>query len=224
MQQYRICLQGLKHLKTLKILLIVASLTLTAWAVPFQNRIDLHGGEFSTKSLALWELHKFKDTELLRKSPLCWCPFKSYLLVDRYVSVINKDNKNWLVISADLIELTKEDADYNKTHAKVYKGTTKEKVKKIYNYCKKTEYVAHVKTAKEVLETRQGDCAGIASAFYVLCKKNKIPVRYVIGWCDGECHAWNRVKIKGKWYWIDATLENWLSRKQYSGRTVMEIW
>ncbi len=208
-----------KHIITL---FIVASLIFTAWAMPFS--IDLHGGEFPTKSMALWQLHKFKYTQLLQTDPLCWCPFKSYLLVDRHVKVIDRANQNWIIVDEDLIALTKEDAEYNKAHAIKYKGKPKTRLKKIYRYCRRTGYVPHVKYARDVFEKRQGDCAGISSAFYVLCKKNHIPVKYVIGWADGECHAWNRVKIKRKWYWIDATHGLWLSRKQFKGRTVMEMW
>jgi transglutaminase/protease-like cytokinesis protein 3 len=204
--------------------LIVASLMLTAWAVPFTNRINLHGGEFSTKSMSLWQLEKYKYTELLRKTPLCYAPYKAYTLVDSHVHIENKQNKNWLVIDTDLIAETKDDADYNRKHAIKYKGNAKERVRQIYRYCQKTTYVAHVKTARDVLEYRQGDCAGIASAFYVMCKKNHIPVRYVIGWTKDGCHAWNRVKIKGHWYWIDPTQGYWFSIKQYKGRTVMEMW
>ena len=203
---------------------IAVSPMLTAWAMPLPDRVDLHGGSFSTKSMSLWELHKYKDTELLRKNPLCWCPFKSYLLVGEHVKVESKNNKNYLIIDTDLTELVKEDADYNKSHAIKYKGTDREKVRKIYKYCLRTKYVLHTKYARDVFEKRQGDCAGIASAFYVMCKKNHIPVRYVIGWADDECHAWNRVKVNGKWYWIDATLELWLNRTQFAGRTVMEMW
>ena len=185
---------------------------------------DLHGGEYPTKSKTIWQLYKYKYTTLLQTDPLCWCPYKSYVLVDRYVTVSDKYNLHWLNIEADLISKVQADADYNKAHAKVYDGTTKQKVRKIYNYCRRTTYKAHVKYARDVFEMRQGDCAGISSAFYVMCRKNKIPCRYVIGWTADSCHAWNRVYIKGRWYWIDATHELWLSRKQFPNRTVLEMW
>lgn len=201
-------------------LLVTASLLLTSSSVPF----NLHGGQFPTRSKALWELYKFKYTELLRKEPLCWCPYKSYVIVDQHVKIENRNNLNWLIIDTDLIAETKADADYNKSHAKKYKGTKRQRLKKIYRYCKRTRYKAHAKTAKDVFQNRQADCAGIAEAFYVLCKKNRIPVRYVIGWSYGECHAWNKVKLNGKWYWIDATLRRGLKRKLYKGYSVMEMW
>ena len=186
--------------------------------------LNLHGDSRPTKSLSLWQLYHYKYTTLLRQSPLCYEPYKAYVLVDKYVVISNQNNRNVISVTADIPKLLKSDTDYNKSHAKRYKGSTKAKVKKIFRYCTKTKYVAHVKTAHEVFQTRTGDCAGISSAFYVLCKVNRIPVRYVIGWTKSNCHAWNRVRIKGTWYWIDCTKGLWLSRKQFKGRTVLEYW
>ena len=186
--------------------------------------LNLHGDSRPTKSLSLWQLYHYKYTTLLRQSPLCYEPYKAYVLVDKYVVISNQNNRNVISVTADIPKLLKSDTDYNKSHAKRYKGSTRQKVKKIYRYCSRTKYVAHVKTAHEVFQTRTGDCAGISSAFYVLCKVNRIPVRYVIGWTKSNCHAWNRVRIKGTWYWIDCTKGLWLSRKQFKGRTVLEYW
>ena len=186
--------------------------------------LNLHGDIYASKSLSLWQLYHYKYTSLLRQSPLCYEPYKAYVLVDQYVVIKNQNNRNVISVTADIPKLLKSDTDYNKSHAKRYKGSTKAKVKKIFRYCSRTKYKAHVKTAHEVFQTRTGDCAGISSAFYVLCKVNRIPVRYVIGWTKSNCHAWNRVRIKGQWYWIDCTKGLWLSRKQFKGRTVLEYW
>ena len=183
-----------------------------------------HVGELSARDLSIWQLYKYKSTELLRIAPFCWCPYKSYLITNQFVTVEAKDNQSTLCINADIIKLVRDDASYNKSHAHKYKGKPKTRLKKIYRYCKRTEYVAHVKTAKEVFQRRQGDCAGISSAFYVLCKANKIPVRYIIGWTETSCHAWNRVKVGGKWYWCDATLGIYMKRKLPKGWSVMEMW
>lgn len=205
--------------------LITAMLILCTSMTPFKDTVNLHGGSFPTRSMPIWELQKFKETELLRQNPLYWTPWESYLYVCKYVSVDAHDNLHWLTISEDLVELVKEDAAYNREHAKVYSGNREQKLRKIFNYCRKTKYVAHVKRARDVFESRQGDCAAITAAFYVLCKKNKIAVRYVIGWAYGECHAWARVKWKGKWWWVDPTLNQWLSRKQLPGnRSILEMW
>ena len=192
--------------------------------VLFPFSVNLHGGHYLYKDRPLWRLEQYKYTTLLRQEPLCWCPFKAYVLVERYVAITNRSNYNALSINADLIALTASDVAYNKAHAKRYKGKAKTKVKKIYRYCERTEYVVHVKYAKDVFSKRQGDCAGISSAFYVLCKKNHVPVRYVIGFNGDTCHAWNRVKIKGKWYWIDCTMSRYLSRKLWDNYSVMEMW
>lgn len=208
---------------TIAILLIASALFLTA-STPPKFTVNMHGGSFGTKSMTMWELHKYKDTTLLRKTPLKYCPYKAYQLVNQCVEVHKRNNIHYIDINADLIELTAEDVNYNKAHAKVYKGTTEQKVKKIYRYCTETTYTQGKKYARNVFEERLGDCAGIASAFYVLCIKNKIPVRYVIGWCPDGCHAWNRVKVNGKWYWIDPTLERYLWRDLYEGYSILEYW
>lgn len=203
--------------KRLTIILITILLT-----VP----LDLSGGSVPTKSHSLWQLYQYKYTTLLRQKPLIYAPYKAYTLIDRYVSIYGKDNQYWISVDADIASIIREDAEYNRKFAKRFptKKSRKKQVRKIFDYCRKTKYVAHVKYARDVFSTRTGDCAAIASAFYVLCKVKRIPVRYVIGWVKTGCHAWNRVKIGKKWYWIDATTGRWLSRKQFKNRTVMEIW
>ena len=209
---------------TIAVLLISVCLLFTSAGTPFSNRINLHGGKTSTKSMAVWELYKFRDTELLRKYPLCWCPWTAYSLVINNVTVEDRNNRYYLCINTDLYKATIAEAKYNKDHAKTYKGTTKQKVWKIYDYCRRTSYEAHKKTARDVFQNRTADCAGIAEAFYVMCKKNGIPCRYIIGWTEDSCHAWNRVKVGGKWYYVDATKGIWLRKKLPKGWSIMEKW
>ena len=206
------------------IILVIASLILTSWAVPFGKTVKLRGGEFPTKSMAIWELEKFKYTTLLRAEPLCWCPFESYVAVDECVEVVNKNNQNYLVIKKDLVKLTSASATYNKKYAPTFTGTDREKILKMYRYLRKTKYVLHVKKAKNVFKDREGDCAAMSEALYVMCKKNGIQVRYIIGWAEGVCHAWNRVKIGNKWYYIDTAMGRYLCEKLYDGYTIMEYW
>lgn len=213
------------------LLIFLLALFLTTSSVSgatFDERVtaNLRGGKVYTTGLSIWQLNKYKSVDLLRKSPMKWCPYLAYITVDRYVQVTDADNMNWLYINADLIGLLYADATANRQFAQAFQvhGTRKQQVRQIYRFCKATKYVPHVKYASDVFTTRTGDCAGIASAFYVLCKAKHIPVRYVIGWTSNGCHAWNRVKIKGKWYWIDCTHRKWIQRKQYANRTVMEIW
>ena len=209
---------------TIAILLITASLTFTSSAVPFSNRVNLHGGVTSTKSLEMWQLYRYRDKGLMRKYPLCWCPWSAHVAVRNNVTIEVRNNKNCFCVNADLYDMFKSEAEWNKAHAKVYVGSDLRKVKKIYDYCRKTNYEIHKKTARDVFENRSADCAGIAEAFYVMCRKNKIPVRYCIGWCEKGCHAWNRVKIGKTWYYVDATMERYLWKPLYDGYTLMEMW
>lgn len=192
----------------------------------FDSRVKLTGGITASKRMSLWKIHQYKDTQLLRKYPLRYAPWLSYVYVDKYVEVKCINNYNCLVIKTDLRKLVIEDAKYNLKFCKRFKvkGTRKQKIRRIYNYLLKTEYVLHKKTAREVFQDRQGDCAGVASAFYVMCKVKKIPVRYIIGWVDDGCHAWNLVKVNGKWWHIDCTSGTWLTKKPWDHFTVMEMW
>ena len=55
-------------------------------------------------------------------------------------------------------------------------------------------------------------CDGYAKAFYFLCKANGIEALIVGGDATDEhgtdSHAWNKVKINGKWYTIDVTWDD----------------
>lgn len=198
------------------ITIILASVLLTSYA-PSQ-------GQYPTTSQSLWQLWHYKCVVLPTEEPLCWTPFKSYELICYNTTITQRDNVYWFTITKDLNSMVYEDAIFNITHAPRYKGKAKKRLRKIYLYCAKTQYVFGKKYARNVFEERQGDCAGIAAAFYVMCKRNRIPCKYVIGWCEYGCHAWNRVKVGKKWYWIDATHGKWLSRKQFPNRSVMEMW
>ena len=203
---------------------ILLALAILCLLCGFDAKVEqkLTGGVIFTKSMPTWRLYQYRDVDLLRKFP--WCPWKAYLTVHRYVTIEERENKNCLVISGDLKAALKADTVYNRRFARqfIVKGTAKQKVRRIYNFCRKIKYKAHVKSAREAFETRTGDCAAISAAFYVLCTAKKIPVRYIIGWKHGGCHAWNRVKVGKKWYYIDATWSEWLTTKK-NGQ-IMEVW
>lgn len=61
---------------------------------------------------------------------------------------------------------------------------------------------------------RKAVCEGIAKAFKLMCDVNEIPCIVVSGSSTnndrqdtGDNHAWNMVKIDGKWYHVDATFD-----------------
>ncbi len=55
-------------------------------------------------------------------------------------------------------------------------------------------------------------CDGYSKAFYFLCKANGIEAVIMNGQTTnaayGEAHAWNKVKINGKWYSLDVTWDD----------------
>ncbi|MBO7368753.1 MAG: InlB B-repeat-containing protein [Clostridia bacterium] len=59
-------------------------------------------------------------------------------------------------------------------------------------------------------------CDGIASAFKILCMIEGIESIEVPGYGNGEAHAWNKVKVYGQWYCVDATWSHVNVRKNYS--------
>ena len=79
------------RLRTLVIAWVVIIL-LTLWAsvkcfASFDDRVNkiLSGGTVTTKALSMWELHQYKYTTLLRKSPMQYCPWESYKAVRDHV-------------------------------------------------------------------------------------------------------------------------------------------
>ncbi len=87
------------------------------------------------------------------------------------------------------------------------KKSIKDKVKAIDNYiCKTMTYNYKYNGAvSSGIRAGKGSCNEYACYFYFMCQKAGIPCRYVYGYANGgkDPHAWNSVKISGKWYYID---------------------
>lgn len=222
------------RLRTLAMAWLVIILAVL-WAVKasasFDDRVDkiLSGGTVTTKGLSYWEMHQYKYTTLLRKSPMQYCPWESYKAVRDHVQIHDTTGFRYaLTIDCNLQKLLRKNAVYNRDFARRFQvsGTRKQQVRKIFNFCNRTHYTTAYNTTRDCFEKRQSACAGIAGAFYVLCKVKHIPVRYVIGWVEwgGGCHAWNKVQLSGKWYWVDCTYGWWCNSDLWYGRWVMEIW
>lgn len=97
--------------------------------------------------------------------------------------------------------------------------TRYEKVKAVHNwmirnvkydyYRLKQGYIPRVShTAKGALVKKIAVCDGYAHAFQMIMKKLKIPCRFVVGNSGGVGHAWNMVKLGGKWYHVDVTFDD----------------
>ncbi|KFM95170.1 peptidase [Bacillus clarus] len=92
-----------------------------------------------------------------------------------------------------------------------------EKVKVIHDYIVKhvsydTSYKAY--TAYEALANRSAVCQGYALLTYQLLKEAGIESHIVTGTGNGQAHAWNIVKIEGKWYHLDTTFDDPIPDKQ----------
>ena len=92
------------------------------------------------------------------------------------------------------------------------KGNTEKKVKSIYSYVTKNvkyDYSSNLKdtayTAYAALVNKKAVCNGYAPLVYDMCRKADIPCRIIVGTANGGCHAWNLIKVNGKWYNADAT-------------------
>lgn len=96
--------------------------------------------------------------------------------------------------------------------------TEEEKVKAIHDYLiYNANYVndGNYETAENwaygaggVLLHGEGVCQSYAIAFYMIATTAGLDCRYVAGTADGGSHGWNRVKVEGKWYYIDCTWDD----------------
>ncbi|MBB6732051.1 transglutaminase domain-containing protein [Cohnella zeiphila] len=63
-------------------------------------------------------------------------------------------------------------------------------------------------SAYDALATGQTVCQGYASLTYLLLKKGGVTVRIAEGTVPTGSHAWNLVKLDGKWYHLDTTFDD----------------
>lgn len=87
-----------------------------------------------------------------------------------------------------------------------------EKIRAIHDYIAKTvEYDHSLRNftayAGLVNSNHKTVCQGYALLFYKMCTDAGIPCRIVTGWA-GTPHAWNIVKLSGKWYYVDVTWDD----------------
>ncbi|OWR26493.1 transglutaminase [Saccharibacillus sp. O23] len=85
------------------------------------------------------------------------------------------------------------------------------KVKAIHDWVVKTlKYDTTLSkfTAYEGLKTGSTVCQGYALLTYDMLKQAGFETNIVEGYVKGEAHAWNMVKLDGKWYQIDTTWDD----------------
>jgi len=91
----------------------------------------------------------------------------------------------------------------------------KEKIKAIYAFCTRRIAYHHIRanSAKKgylpdldaVLAERKAICFDYAALMACMLRVQGIPAQLVIGYADKTYHAWNNVKVDGKWYRYDPT-------------------
>lgn len=190
-----------------------------------------YGGIYKTRRYSQWRLYRYKSEKLPKKYPYKYAPWESYVAIDRYVTIGSDRTHNTLTISPTLYKSIKPIADSNKATAKRIlrqikaKGHGLKAYRKIYRYVSSGKYITGKKSTADFFQYHGGDCMAHASAFYVLCKVQNIPVRICIGECQGELHAWNKVKVKGKWWWVDCTFSYPRKKKLWKNhKAPMEVW
>lgn len=105
----------------------------------------------------------------------------------------------------------KVDAKVKKIVKSLNSGTTYQKIKKVHDYlCKNIIYDdALIKEGTyNALLKGSSVCNGYALAFQRIMDEMDIPCKYVTGTSFGVGHAWNIIKINGKWYNIDVTWDD----------------
>lgn len=151
---------------------------------------------------------------VIRYSELSWSSYRAYHSIKQWC-----DDTDEMIVFMSKLRTTLRLGQTNKKWAlkkvrKWMKYPVKKRVHKIFDYVTENfEYDSDIVWIEDARRVGRANCSAFADLFYVLCKASKIPVRYIIGRAGGDWHCWNRVKIKKRWYWIDCTWGNWLSRK-----------
>lgn len=68
-------------------------------------------------------------------------------------------------------------------------------------------------TAYDAIINKSCVCQGYALLTYKMMLEEKIPCRYITGVANGGPHAWNIVKLNGKWYHLDTTFDDPISSR-----------
>ncbi len=94
---------------------------------------------------------------------------------------------------------------------KLEKASDVKKVRAIHDYIvKRVNYdLTYEKaSAYDALIGKSAVCEGYAMAAYLMFTQAGLDCKIIGGTADGEAHAWNIVKVDGKWYNIDLTWDD----------------
>jgi len=180
----------------------------------------------------------FHQRSLLYYSPsdsvLCWNDFiepsikySDYVMMEFYYENPERYEKNYYFYSEwtfslkelFILSMTEWIEEVDAILSKIIKPgmTEKEKVRAIHDYLVlHTTYDASYPDNSIALPHRgayvvlngTGVCDGYAEAFKILANGAGLEAKLICGTSQGEGHAWNQVKIDGKWYNIDVTWDD----------------
>lgn len=98
---------------------------------------------------------------------------------------------------------------------KIDKLSDYDKIKKIHDFIiNNASYDVNLEhySAFENLINQRSTCQGYMMLVYKMMTEASIPCRIISGTGDGESHGWNIVKLEGKWYNLDCTWDDPLTR------------
>ena len=92
------------------------------------------------------------------------------------------------------------------------------KIKYVHDYIvKNMTYKVNIAYSIDGYTVKQGQCMTYAFMYLYALKQLNIPTIYVAGELDtGGLHAWNHVKLNGKWYLVDVTWDDPSDNLRYS--------
>lgn len=163
---------------------------------------------------------------LIGKSELRWSSYHAYKLIEDRETVKTSDVRDLITSARDNEQWARKTVK----KLKLMKLKPRKRVRRIFDYVYWTYTYDRTYTwLEQARVAKRANCSAYADSFYALCKASNIPVRYVIGWADNGrnawWHAWNRVRINKKWYWVDPTWGRWISRKLWSSHSqIVEEW
>ena len=91
---------------------------------------------------------------------------------------------------------------YRRTR-KLYRGRNMKTLEAFEQYIE-DKITYHLPNPDMYKSMRYGTCVSYATMLKAMCDMSGIPCRIYAGWAtpwDGHC--WNRVKVKGRWFWAD---------------------
>lgn len=185
-------------------------------------------------SLSMPECQYYLDSLIYNATDLRYATYHAYKVLKETDAIRLKRGSTYCVFvvkGADLAPLMAECRDNQGLVKKALRKigiTKKTKVKKAigeivdYIYYRNPQGDAE-RFANPLLHGSNGNCAAMSSAFKAFMIRLDIPCEFIIGYVGDECHAWNRVKISGKWYYLDIALSRGLKRKLWKGyRNIIE--